>query len=79
MWTITILIYGARATRENVVCDVRFTAVGGPYGGAILEKQFVYTHPTSVDEIVGHLTGFADMLKVSFDTPANLEGMTWEV
>lgn len=77
--TIIILIYGARATRENVVCDVRFTANGGPYSGASLEKQFVYIHPTSVDEIVQHLTDYANMLKVSFDAPGTLDGMTWEV
>ena len=79
MWTIIILIYNARATKDAVVCDVQFTANGGPYDGASLEKQFVYTHPTSVDEIVDHLTEYASMLKVSFDSPANLKGMTWEV
>ena len=79
MWTITILICNARATRENVVCDVRFTANGGPYSGAMLEKQFVYTHPTGILEIEQHLTEFASMLKVSFDSPEALEGMTWEI
>jgi hypothetical protein len=58
---------------------VRFTASGGPYDGAVLKKQFVYTHPTSVDEIAQHLIDYANMLKISFDTPADLEGMTWEV
>lgn len=79
MWTITVLIYNARATKDNVVCDVRFTASGGPYDGASLVKQFVYTHPTSVDEIVAHLIDYANMLKVSFDAPGALEDMTWEV
>ena len=79
MWTIIILIYNARATKDAVVCDVRFTANGGPYDEASLEKQFVYTHPTSVDEIVDHLTNFANELKVSFDAPDSLDGMTWEV
>jgi len=79
MWTITVLIYNARATKDAVVCDVRFTANGGPYSGAKLEKQFVYTHPTGVEEIVDHLTEYASMLKVSFDAPANLSDRTWQV
>lgn len=79
MWTITILITGAVANKDAVTCDVRFTANGGPYDGATLVKQFVYTHPTSVDEIIDHLTDFANMLKVSFNTPAALKGETWEV
>ena len=79
MWTIIVLIYDTRATKDTVVCDVRFTANGGPYDKATLEKQFVYTHPTSVDEIVQHLTEYASMLKVSFDAPVDLEGMEWEV
>ena len=79
MWTIIVLIYSARATRENVVCDVRFTANGGPHDGAMLEKQFVYTYPTSPQLIVDHLTEYASMLKVSFDSPAHLEGTSWEV
>lgn len=79
MWTIIVLILTARATKENVVCDVRFTAAGGPNDGASLEKQFTYTHPTSTGEVIRHLTDYANMLKISFDTPGELEGMTWEV
>ena len=78
MWTIIILILQARATPNNVVVDVRFTANGGPYDGASREKEFIYSHPTSVDEIVSDLTSYASLMKVSFDAPGELEGMTWE-
>ena len=79
MWTIIILIYNARANKDAVICDVRFTANGGPHDGASLERQFVYTHPTDVDDVRQHLANYARMLKISFDAPADLEGMTWEV
>lgn len=79
MWTIIVLIYNVGATKEAVTCDVRFTANGGPYNDANLERQFVYTHPTSTDEIVEDLTQFASRLKASFDAPNSLDGRTWEV
>jgi len=79
MWTVTVLIVNARATKDVVACDIRFTANGGPFSGASLEKQFMYTHPTSTYEIVQHLTDYANQLKVSFEAPGELEGRTWEV
>ena len=79
MWTIIVLILNATANKDAVTCRVRFTANGGPYDGASKVQEFVYTHPTSVDEIIDELSTFASMLKVSFDAPANLKGMTWEV
>lgn len=79
MWKIIILITNARATKDAVVCNVRFTANGGPYDGASVVKEFVYTHPTDTEVIVQHLETYANNLKVSFDAPGSLNGMTWEV
>ncbi|GAF99550.1 unnamed protein product, partial [marine sediment metagenome] len=70
---IHVKIHRASATKENVVCDVRFTAIGGPYAGQHLDKQFVYTHPTSVEDVARDLTEFANMLKISLDAPETLE------
>lgn len=76
---IRILIEQANATKENVICKVRFTAIGGPHDGQFLVRQFTYVHPTSEAEIVAELTTYANALKISFVAPGVLNGMTWEV
>lgn len=79
MWTLIVLIFKVRANKDAVTCDARFTANGGPYDGASMEKEFVYTHPTSAEEVIFQLTEYAADLKISFNSPGSLEGTEWEV
>lgn len=76
---IRITITRARANKDGVTIDVTLLALDGPYAGASLDKQFFYSHPTSPELIVEELTDFANMLKISLDSPGGLEGMEFEV
>jgi hypothetical protein len=76
---IQVTIRTAVASREAVTVNVRFTALNGPFAGQFLDKQRVYTHPTSTSEIVADLTSIAVMLKASFGAAAELQGMVFQV
>jgi len=76
---IHVKILNASATKSEVVIQVKFTAIGGSYNGASLNKEFIYTHPTSGQEIVAHLTDWANLLKISLTAPEQLVGMEFDV
>ena len=76
---IRVTVTRARASREAVTVDVSFAALDGPYAGQSIDKQFVYTHPTSTDEIVEHLTNRANMIKVSLGSATELKDMEFDV
>ena len=76
---IRVTIIRVRASREAVTVDVKLTAVDGPFAGQFIERERVYTHPTTSQDIVGDLTDRAIMLKASFGAAQELKDMEWEV